>query len=274
MGLLSIFKRQSDAPRGAIAGSDAAATVQQARVKARQRLIGAAVLVAIGVIGFPLLFESTPRPIPVNIPIESPSQVGAPPLAMPPGRDAQGGPSGATASPAAPASAVSPAPIEAAKPVEAAPVEPARAPAVIVPAAPPKAAAAVPASPPPVVAPAKPAETADGARAKALLEGKAAARTEKAAKERAAKDSAAKDRANKDAGRFVVQVGAFSDKDAAQSVRKKVEAAGLKTYTQVVDTAAGKRVRVRIGPFNSREEAERAQAKAKAGGFNTVVMPL
>ena len=41
-----------------------ARAIQQARVRARQRLIGAAVLVVIGIVGFPLVFETQPRPIP------------------------------------------------------------------------------------------------------------------------------------------------------------------------------------------------------------------
>ena len=48
--------------------------VQQARTRARQRLIGAIVLLAIGIIGFPLVFETQPRPIPVDVPIEIPGR--------------------------------------------------------------------------------------------------------------------------------------------------------------------------------------------------------
>src|SRR5829696_6725868 len=58
--------------------------VQQARTRARQRLIGAIVLLAIGIIGFPLVFETQPRPIPVDIPIEIPKRDALPPLASPP----------------------------------------------------------------------------------------------------------------------------------------------------------------------------------------------
>src|SRR5215218_8832343 len=60
--------------------------VQQARTRARQRLIGAIVLLAIGIIGFPLVFETQPRPIPVDVPIEIPRRDALPPLAMPPAR--------------------------------------------------------------------------------------------------------------------------------------------------------------------------------------------
>jgi DedD protein len=45
-----------------------------------------------------------------------------------------------------------------------------------------------------------------------------------------------------------VQIGAFAEADSAQQARRKAEGAGLKTYTQVVSTADGKRTRVRVGP--------------------------
>ena len=51
------------------------------RRRARHRLIGAAVLVLVGVIGFPLLFDTQPRPIAVDIPIEIPDRNKVKPLA-------------------------------------------------------------------------------------------------------------------------------------------------------------------------------------------------
>src|SRR6184192_3251570 len=87
MGLLSIFRSQSGARAAKPAAREASAdSVQQARTRARRRLIGAAVLVLIGIVGFPLVFETQPRPIPVDIPIEVPRKEGAPPLVMPPAR--------------------------------------------------------------------------------------------------------------------------------------------------------------------------------------------
>ena len=84
MGLLSLFQRhprQDDAPHEpSPAEPDAVAA---ARTRARRRLIGAAVLLGIGVVGFPLLFETQTRPVPVDIPIEIPRKDGAPPLAPP-----------------------------------------------------------------------------------------------------------------------------------------------------------------------------------------------
>ena len=48
-------------------------SIEAVRRRARHRLIGAAVLVLLGVLGFPLLFDTQPRPISVDIPIEIPS---------------------------------------------------------------------------------------------------------------------------------------------------------------------------------------------------------
>ena len=69
MALPSFLKRKASPaaqPRPAADGVE----VQQARVRARRRLIGAAVLLVVGVITFPLLFETQPRPIALDIPIE------------------------------------------------------------------------------------------------------------------------------------------------------------------------------------------------------------
>ena len=55
------------------------------RRRARHRLIGAGVLVLLGVIGFPMLFDTQPRPIPVDIPIEIPDRNRVAPLVVPAG---------------------------------------------------------------------------------------------------------------------------------------------------------------------------------------------
>ncbi len=247
MGLLSIFKRAEVPPNA----SEPADAVQHARTRARQRLMGAAVLVVIGVIGFPLVFETQPRPIPVDIPIEVPRREGAPPLVMPAAR--------------APAAVAASAPPQGAPSVvitesrEEAGREVAAASATPAPDAGPKPAPRAIAKPPttavvePVPKPAN-ADT-DGARARALLDAKPAT-------------------AASDAGRFIVQVGAFVDAGAARETRLKVEKLGLKTYTQVAATSAGNRIRVRVGPFGTRDEAERAMAKAKNAGLNAVVLTL
>ena len=251
MGLLSSFNRKADAASGAVGPGEPAEGVQQARTRARQRLIGAVVLVVIGVIGFPLVFETQPRPIPVDIPIEIPRKEGAAPLVMPSARASA--PVVATA-PAASVAAprddvITETRAEAGRDVVAAPVPvPASAP-VAERTAPAKATPKAPAEP----AAKKPTPT-DSARAKALLDGEAAAPSE--------------------TGRFVVQVGAFAEVAAARETRQKVEKLGLKTYTQVAQTASGSRIRVRVGPFASREEADKALAKARAAGITAVVLTL
>jgi len=260
-------KRDSAPDKPTIEPADA---VQQARTRARQRLIGAIVLLVIGIIGFPLVFETQPRPIPVDVPIEIPRRDALPPLAMPPPRSGatrsasqsneQASNAAAAAAPAPPAAARTWPP--SARPNDgvitessgdagreiAAPRAAARASAVTEQPRRAASAALAAASTPPAP------RSADGERARALLEGRAASSAEEQ--------------------RFVVQVGAFADAEAARETRKNVEKLGLKTYTQVAQTSAGNRIRVRVGPFASRGEAEAALAKAKAAGMNAVLLTL
>ena len=264
MGLLSIFKRRTDAPSVPGAAGETADAVQQARARARQRLIGAAVLVVIGIIGFPLVFETQPRPIPVDIPIEVPRKEGAPALVMPPARTpATTSTASAVPPPQPPAATVAAAPndvITESREEAGREVAASAAPAAKKPDAKPAVAVAEPPArpadprPKPEVKPAPAGH--EGARARALLEGKPSAA------------------APAEGGRFVVQVGAFADAAAARETRLKVEKLGLKTYTQVASTAAGNRIRVRVGPFGSRDEADKALAKAKGAGLSAVVLTL
>src|SRR5689334_6890218 len=89
MALLSKSKSNPSDARAGASPADANEFVREARTKARRRLIGAAVLLGIGIIGFPLLFETQPRPIAVDIPIEIPSRESVPPLAGPASRPAR-----------------------------------------------------------------------------------------------------------------------------------------------------------------------------------------
>ena len=63
--------------------------------------------------------------------------------------------------------------------------------------------------------------------------------------------------------RFALQVGAFANEDNARKAQAKLQAAGFKTYTEVLDTSQGKRIRVRVGPFATRAEAEQAAPRIK-----------
>ena len=261
-----LSKRKDSNP--AAGGADEAVPVQAARIRARRRLIGAAVLVGIGIIGFPLVFETQPRPIAVDIPIEIPSKDSVPPLTQPPARAAS-----VVAQAAPPASA-------AASAVPEPPVAVASAPAVAAASAP--AAAALPAAvdrpaaaasraaPAAARAPAPaPAEalSRDARRAQDLLEGKPVAAAAPQASDAAAADEPK-------AARFVVQAGAYTDPASLRQARQKVEKLGLKTYTQVIETEGGSRTRVRVGPFATRDEAERAAARIKSAGLQANILAL
>ena len=81
-------------------------TVEVMRKRARHRLVGATVLVLLGVIGFPLLFDKQPRPVALDMPIDIPDKNKAKPLAIPPPAPAASEPlaPSAPSAPAAPAS--------------------------------------------------------------------------------------------------------------------------------------------------------------------------
>lgn len=237
-------------------------SIEAMRRRAKHRLIGAAVLVLVGVIGFPLLFDTQPRPVAVDIPIEIPDRNKVKPLVVP-------------AQMAAPAASAA-APVVAAAVPEASPeAVPVRAPSA-------SGAIKIEAKPEPkpeskperrVVAKVEPkpepkpqarpepkpeARSDDGAKARALLEGKPVTEAAPAAAE----------------GRFVVQVGAFADEAKAKETRRKVEKAGLKTYTHVAETKEGRRIRVRVGPFGTKAEADKAAEKIKGLELPAAILTL
>ena len=63
-------------------------TVDVMRQRAKYRLIGAVVLVLAGVVGFPMLFDSQPRPVAVDMPIEIPDKAKSRPLGAAPATSA------------------------------------------------------------------------------------------------------------------------------------------------------------------------------------------
>ena len=240
-------------------------SIETMRKRARHRLVGAAVLVLAGVVGFPILFDRQPRPISVDLPIDIPDKnkvkplsgvVGSAPVVSAPAEP----PPPAVASIQAPVPAAVPAPAPAASrptPSDETVLTP-------TPASPTAASAEATKRDlpnkvePPAPVGAKPAAVADdAAKAQALLDGKEPPKVAAAAE-----------------GRFVVQVGAFSDATKAREARLKVERAGLKTYTQVVETKDGRRTRVRVGPYADRAEADRAAAKIKKLDLTAAVLVI
>jgi DedD protein len=63
-------------------------SVELVRQRAKHRLMGVSVLVLAAVVLFPLLFDTQPRPLPVDIPIEIPSRKTAKPLTVEPAPEA------------------------------------------------------------------------------------------------------------------------------------------------------------------------------------------
>jgi DedD protein len=248
------------APVAEAAVSSATENIDIVRRRARHRLIGAVVLVLVAVLGFPLLFDTQPRPVAVDTPIVIPDRHATPALV-----------------------AAAPAPVLAAAPTVSVPAKPlvnetkslpvqagldereevvVRSTPVLSPKPHP---APVPAQAKPAeprssndkaepAAPIKPKPKDDGSKAKSLLDG----RDNPAVVER-----------------HVIQVGAFSDATRVREVRKKLEQGGLTTYTQSVDDKEGKTsTRVRVGPFGSREEADQVAARIRALGFSPAVLRL
>lgn len=294
---MAFFKFRSSGPkagegRNATMSTAPAESVDAMRRRARHRLLGAAILVLLGVIGFPLLFDTQPRPVAVDIPIEIPDRNKVAPLAITPpvqsnAPSASGRVAQATATPSATANGAigggggvitesqdgtelpSDRPVTTVQPdTRATPAPRPETHAAVKPEVKPKPE---PKPEPAKTAAAKPPTTDDGARARALLEGKVAAATPAAAVAAPAANAAVP---AGDAGRFVIQVGAFADDAKAREVRQKLEKAGLKTYTNVAKTAEGDRTRVRVGPFASRAEADRAAGKVKGLSLPASVLSL
>lgn len=212
-----------------------AESVDAMRRRARHRLIGASVLVVLGVVGFPLLFDTQPRPVSVDIAVDIPDRATAKPLVD-------------TSTP---------------KPLSAAAGLDAKEEVVPDTKAEPKPEAAVAAA----AAVAAVVPKAETKPESAKVDAKPAAKPEV--------KSDTKPSDSKDAGsRFVVQAGTFSDEGKLREVRSKLEKAGITTYTQVIESKEGRRVRVRVGPFTSRDEADKVARKIKQLQLQPQVLTL
>lgn len=291
----SFFERKKAKPQARSASdplAEEAGPVQQARAQARRRLIGAVLLLAIGVIVFPLLFETQPRPLPGAIPIEMPPREGADArsaarpgeLALPPSASpstvaqAAAAARPASAVPSPPAATPSPAAVTDAAPATSARTADSTRPGdagkaeqaekLEKPAKAEQAANAGPSAKDAAPGHAALARKGDDERARALLEGRPAAATPAAAVPMPASAAASA------AQRFVVQVGAYGDAATLRQVRAKVEKLGLETYIQTVQTQGGPRTRLRVGPFGSRHEAEKANDKLAAAGLRGNLLTL
>ena len=296
-----------------------AESLEVLRKRARHRLIGSVVLVLAAVIGFPLLFDTQPRPVSVDTAIVIPERNAAPAaapsipapavIAPVPVTSVAGTVSRPAASASAPASgplppagvldaneevvASTPRPAEKApRPADAAPassnaggfkVDFGKTGGVLAPAAP----AGETKPEPKVAAVSKPiAESKPEAKPERKPEPKAEPKVETKAETKVAadkpRDEAAKARAllegkepaKANDERLVIQVGAYNDAAKVREARQKLEAAGFKTYTQVIDSKDGKRTRVRVGPFESKAEADKSAQKIRKLQLDTAILKL
>lgn len=241
------FRTQGDEP-----SAGPAETIDGMRRRARHRLIGAALLVLVGVIGFPLVFDTQPRPVAGDIAIDIPDKAKVKPLSVGTVKVDKAVETDAPVVAVAPPTPEPKVSTESSLDPKEEVLAPRPAPKVEKPVKPePKPEAKPEPKPEP-----KPAQKPDddAAKARALLDGKATA-----------------DAAD---GRFIVQVGAFADADKAREARSKLERAGLKTYTQVVDTKDGPRTRVRVGPFTGKADAEKAASKIKGLALSASILAL
>lgn len=268
-----------------------AENVEVLRKRARHRLMGSVILVLGAVVGLPLLFDSQPRPVAIDTPIVIPDRHQVAPLVAPSAVVKPSAPSKEIVLDTSEASSV----MSAKNPIaNAAALDPheevvtkdnkpsSKSDTKTESKAEPKAEgkteskadvkpeAKVEAKPEPKheakpeaksepKSQAKPdskSDSKDGAKAKALLDGKDAPK------------------ANENAVRSVVQVGAFADVAKAKEARTKLEHAGIKTYTQDVETKEGKRTRVRVGPFATKEEADKAAEKIRKLNLQATVLKL
>ena len=225
-----MFKFRKSATNGRDADS-----VETIRRRAQYRLVGTAMLVAVAIVGFPLLFDTEPRPLQVDLPIAIPSKDAVKPLAVP-----------SAAKPEAVAQAGAPAAVDeatATKPVATASAAVAGEDAAAALKAQEQAAKAQKAEQAKQQALA--AKQAEAARAQAILDGT-----------RAQAAASATDYPN-DGKRRVIQVGSFNDQARAREVRMRLERAGVTTYTQVINSGGSRFIRVRVGPFDDAQELQR-----------------
>jgi DedD protein len=233
------------------------------------------VLVLVGVVGFPLVFDTQPRPVAVDVLIQIPDRTKVKPLpsAGPASLPVASAPAHPETSPAAPAAAKPPqvaaqASLDAKEEIVSESADSRQAKPSVKqsssainnevrrePVPLPKSEVKIEAKAEAKSPAAKPAD--DGSRALALLDGKEVAKP-----------------AAVNGERFIVQVGAFADAAKAREMRLKVERAGLTTYTQVIESPEGKRTRVRVGPFASRAEADKAAAKIRGLDLPAAILTL
>lgn len=219
--------------------------------RARRRLIGAIALVLAAVIGLPMILDSEPQPLTDDINIQIPSKDKAAPIAQGKAPTTPNS-SQPTAESLSPEEEVIEEPVsQVASKTEVKPEvkagDPDKKPVSV------EAPEHKVATPPTI---AKTDHSDEAARARAILDGKTNVVAEP-----------------KTSGKIVLQVAALATQEKVNELQKKLQSAGLKSFTQKVATESGERIRVRIGPFANEAEAEKARAKLTKLGLTGKQVP-
>ena len=207
----------------------------QLRKRARRRLIGAVVLVMVVVLVLPMVLDTEPKPVSQDIDIRIPSS------------DA-----GAFKSKIVP---IAPAP-ETKPPAGAA-------------ARPDGQEGEVAASKGASIASETPAAKSDAApKVREPAPAQGALETAKSAAKAEPGSSDVKPVVESATGAHVVQVAALLNAERAKEIHEKLRAGGIKSYTEIVNTARGDVTRVRAGPFPTSEAAEQAREQIQRIEFD------
>jgi len=213
-------------------------------------------LVIIGVIGFPLVFDTQPRPVSLDIAVDIPDRIKTKPMVSASAATKQ--------TPLATDAALSPKEevVTSAKKEETPIPTASQTPVAVTPTAPPATATAKTAEPLKTPEPAKAdSKTSDTSTLAKTSSASLVPVTPSAS-------------AAVEGPRFVVQIGAFAEDAKVKEVRLKLEKAGYKTYTNIANTKDGPRTRVRVGPFASKDEAEKMANKIKQLQLQPQVLTL
>lgn len=273
-------------------------SLEALRKRVKHRLIGSGVLVLIAVIGFPLVFDTQPRPVGLDIPIDIPDKaktaanVAPTPLKsdkrailvdknQDQGNDSSSSQnpskgadlakssqdnvvagSSSNASGSAGATPLAPSPSALATPTPVTAPAQTSTPSALTASGSSKSSANSPANASSASSRSSESKSAP-VNTRATLDAKEEIVPPSKTQSSNSKTTSSETTSTQKDDRFVIQVGAYSDEQKVKEIREKLEKAGLHTYTQVVEKD-GKKIRIRIGPFTSKEDANRQLQKVKS----------
>ncbi len=233
------------------------------KTRARQRLLGAVVLLIATAIILPLLLDKSPRSLNSDVVIDMPERKAA--SAKPPIQAATDMPAGKTQAPVAvpPSNKISSLALPV-KPVSAA-----------TPASPDSAVKQVPSG---AVERKKPENTTkiqkknpDSGKSKPGRSAVVSSVNVQHAKSPADEKPAASSKPANDHTRYVVQLGAFSSAANVRQLCDRLKKAGVATYTEILPSGS---TRVRAGPFPNYALADKTLAKISMAGIQAQIVPL